>query len=354
MSVFAVIIAGGNGERLWPISTPRRPKQFVSLFEGKPLIQHAVDRLEGLFSPEHIIVITAQRFVAMTRNVLPNIPKCNIIGEPCLRDTAAAVAVGCGVVKKLGGDEAVGCILTADQLISPKEVFRKSLEDAIKVAQKNASIVTMGVVPNYPATGFGYVQCGQKIDVGTKTEFFKVKRFVEKPSLQTAQKYLRDGGFYWNSGMFIWRVDVLESAFASVAADIGELINKVVRAKSIASVLRKIYPTMRAISFDYGVMEKIDNILVAKSEFLWDDVGSWIALENQFSKDNKNNVCLGKTLLYEVSDTVVVGEAPNHLIAMIGVKDIVVVHTKEATLVCAKEHVQDIKKLLLQKKINEK
>jgi mannose-1-phosphate guanylyltransferase len=233
-------------------------------------------------------------------------------------------------------------------------VFRKSLEDAIKVAQKNASIVTMGVVPNYPSTGFGYIQCGQKIDVGTKTEFFKVKRFVEKPSLHTAQKYLRDGGFYWNSGMFIWRVNVLESAFASVAADIGELINKVVRAKSIAPVLKKVYPTMRPVSFDYGVMEKIDNILVAKSEFLWDDVGSWIAVENHFSKDYKNNVCLGKTMLYEVSDTVVVGEDPNHLIAMIGVKDIVVVHTKEATLICAKEHVQDIKKLLLQNKINGK
>lgn len=345
MPVYAIIIAGGNGERLWPLSTPERPKQFVSLFGGKTLIRHAADRLDGFVPPERIIVITAQRLVAMTRKALPHVPKENIIGEPCRRDTAAAVAVACGVVRKLGGEKAVGCILTADQLMTPETKFRRALIDSVKAASKSTSIITMGIVPSYPATGFGYIERGKAICVGTKTEFHEVKRFVEKPDVKTARRYLRTGRFYWNSGMFIWRADVMSTAFSVAAPDIGALIEKVAKAKSVVSILKKEYPTVRAISFDYAVMEKINNILVAKSDFTWDDVGSWIAIENHFPKDAFNNVCLGKTKLYDVVNSVVVG-SDDHVTALVGVRDIVVVRTAGATLVCAKNSVQDIKKLL--------
>ena len=198
MNTYAIILAGGNGERLWPLSTPERPKQFVSLFGGKSLIRHAVDRLEGLVPPERIIVITAARLAAMTRRALPCIPKENIIGEPCRRDTAAAVALACGLVKKYGGEKSVGCILTADQLMTPEDEFRKTLKDAVKVARKSASIVTMGIAPDGPATGFGYIECGEDVDFGTGTGFCRVKRFVEKPDVKTARKYLRSGRFRWN------------------------------------------------------------------------------------------------------------------------------------------------------------
>lgn len=345
MNTYAIILAGGNGERLWPLSTPERPKQFVSLFGGKPLIRHAVDRLEGLVPPERIIVITAARLAAMTRRALPCIPKENIIGEPCRRDTAAAVALACGLVKKYGGEKSVGCILTADQLMTPEDEFRKTLKDAVKVARKSASIVTMGIAPDGPATGFGYIECGEDVDFGTGTGFCRVKRFVEKPDVKTARKYLRSGRFRWNSGMFIWRADALAAAFARTAPDIGAMIGKVVAAKSVPALLKKEYPSIRAISFDYAVMEKAGDILAAKSEFMWDDVGSWVALENHFPKDSGNNVCIGGTKLHEVSDSIVVG-TDDHVTALIGVKDVIVVHTKDATLVCAKNRVQDVKKLL--------
>ena len=341
---YAIILAGGNGERLWPLSTPERPKQFVSLFGGKPLIRHAADRLNGVIPPERIFVITANRLVGMTRKALAHIPRQNIIGEPCRRDTAAAVAVACGLVKKVGGEKAVGCILTADQLMTPVGAFRRVLKDAVKAAYKSSSIVTMGIVPDYPATGYGYIECGKTISFKTRTSFRQVKRFVEKPNEKTAKAYLRKGGFCWNSGMFIWRADSLSKAFMMASSDIGSLIDKVAKAKNVASLLKREYSSVRAISFDYAVMEKIDDIIVAESSFKWDDVGSWVSVGNHYPSDDKRNVCIGRTLLHEVSNSRVVGSNA-HVTALIGVNDIVVVHTGGATLVCAKDRVQDIKKL---------
>lgn len=344
MNAYAVILAGGNGERLWPLSTPERPKQFVSLFGGKPLIRHAADRLKEVIPAERIFVLTANHLVKMTRKALPHIPKANIIGEPCRRDTAAAVAVACGLVKKHGGGDAVGCILTADQLMTPETEFRRALKDAVRAAAGSSSIVTMGIVPDRPATGYGYIECGDLVELKTKTRFRLTKRFVEKPNEKTARKYLRKGGFCWNSGMFIWRADSLAKAFSKAAPDIGGLIDKVAQAKNVGVLLARAYPAVRAISFDYAVMEKIDDILVAESSFEWDDVGSWTSVANHFASDGNGNVCIGKTLLHEVSDSIVVGE-DGHITALIGVEDIVVVNTEYATLVCPKNRVQDIKKL---------
>lgn len=348
MNAYAIIMAGGNGERLWPLSTPERPKQFVSLFGDKPLIRHAADRLKGVFTPDKIFVITAKRLVAMTRKALPHIPKENIISEPCRRDTAAAVAVACGLVKKHGGAKAIGCILTADHLMSPEAEFRRALKDAIKVASKNSAIVTMGVHPDYPATRFGYIECGDNLVTKTKTQFRYVKRFVEKPNETLARKFLCEGGYCWNLGMFIWRADVLSNAFIRVAPDIGAIIDKVSVAGNISVILKREYVNLRAISFDYAVMEKINDIIVAEGSFLWDDVGSWISTAKYFSKDNANNVCIGATMLHDVSNSIVVGNDGN-VVALVGVDNLVVVRTKGATLVCAKDRVEDIKKLFIPK-----
>lgn len=344
MNAYAIIMAGGNGERLWPLSTPERPKQFVSLFGDKPLIRHAADRLDGLIPPERVFVVTAKRLAAMTRKALPHIPKENIIAEPCRRDTAAAVAVACGLVKKHGGDDAVGCVLTADQLMTPEARFRKALKDAIAAAASNDAIVTLGVTPDYPATGFGYIECGGKISSRSGTEFRKVIRFVEKPDVKTAKRYLRTGRFLWNSGMFIWRAGVLEAAFASAAPDIGSLIGKVARSRRVNALLAREYGAIRAISFDYAVMERINGILVGKCDFTWDDVGSWLSVAGHFPKDTAGNVCIGRSVLGDVSGSIVVG-SEGRVTALLGVKDVVVVDTGNATLVCDKSRVQDIKKL---------
>lgn len=344
-NVFAVVLAGGNGERFWPVSTAERPKQFVDLFGGKPLIRHAVDRLDGFIPPERTLVITAERLVPMTRTALPMLPPENIVGEPCRRDTAAAAAVAVGLVKRLGGADAVGCILTADHLIDPVAKFRQTLADTVTAAVQTGSIVTMGIVPEFPATGFGYIEAGDAIDLGTPTVFNRVRRFVEKPDRPTAEAYLSTGRFSWNAGMFIWQVRTLEAEFARLAPDIGGLIDTVATAADVPTTLARLYPALRATSIDYAIMEKAQNILVAKSEFRWDDVGSWQAVANHFPRDNDGNTRLGRTALLDTTDSIVVSD-DTHVTAVVGLSDIVVVHTPTATLVCAKDKVQDVKKLV--------
>ena len=342
---YAVIMAGGGGERFWPVSTPERPKQFVDIFEGKPLIRHAFDRLRGLIPPERTLVVTASRLVPQTRRALPEVPAANIIGEPCRRDTAAAVAVACGLVFRLGGPDAVGCILTADQLMKPEKAFRETLRDAIRAAAKFDSIVTMGIVPDHPATGYGYIECGAAVDAGTKTKVFAAKRFVEKPDEATARRYLKTGRFRWNAGMFVWRARVMAAAFAAAAPEFSGLIESVAAAKSVPALLRRAYPSLKAISVDFAVMEKAKNILVAESRFVWDDVGSWQAIPNHFPADADGNVCLGKTALLDARDSIVVSSG-DHLTAVVGLSGVIVVHTPGATLVCPRERAQDVKKLV--------
>lgn len=348
MNAYAVIMAGGSGERLWPLSTPELPKQFVSLFGGKPLIRHAVDRLNGLIPAERIFVITAGRLVAMTRKALPSVPTGNIIGEPCRRDTAAAVAVACGLVKRCGGNDAVGCILTADHLISPAAAFRRTLKDAMRTAEKTSAIVTVGIAPDRPAEEFGYIECGGEFASGVKSRVQRVKRFVEKPDAKTAEKYLAAKTFLWNSGMFIWRADALEKAFSAAAPDMLPLIGKVARFKNASAAMRREYPSLRRISFDYAVMEKFPDILVLRAGFTWDDVGSWLSAAKYLPHDDSGNARLGDAVLFDVSGSVAVG-SPGHTVALIGVRNLVVVHTAEATLVCPSDRLRDIRKLLAKK-----
>ena len=342
---YAVIMAGGDGERFWPLSTPKRPKQFVDVFGGKPLIRHAFDRLKGLIPPERTLVVTAAKLVPLTRRALPEVPACNVVGEPCRRDTAAAVAVACGLVTRLGGPDAVGCILTADQLMKPEKAFRDTLRDAISAAAKFDAIVTMGIVPDRPSTGYGYIECGKRVDAGTKTAFYSARRFVEKPDEATARRYLKSGRFRWNAGMFVWRARVMADAFAAAAPDLSPIIASVSAAKSVAALLRRAYPPLRAISVDFAVMEKARNILVAESRFEWDDVGSWQAIPNHFPADAAGNVCLGNAALLDAKDSIVVSSC-DHVTAVVGLSGVVVVHTPGATLVCARERAQDVKKLV--------
>ncbi len=344
-NAYAVVLAGGNGERLWPLSTPARPKQFVEIFGGKPLIRHAVDRLEGLIPPERVLVVTADRLVEMTRAALPGVPRENVFGEPCRRDTAAAVAVACGLVRRLGGPDAVGCVLTADHLMDPAAKFRQALADAITAADKTGAIVTMGIVPTYPATGFGYIEAGEVADLGTKTQFSAVRRFVEKPDARTAEAYIATGRFSWNAGMFIWKASAMEAEFSAWAPDIAPLIGKVAESDDVPATLRREYPPLRAISVDYAVMEKSKSILVAKSEFSWDDVGSWLAIPNHFSRDDEGNTRIGNTAVLGTSGSVVVSD-DSHLTAVVGLSDVVVVHTPNATLVCSKDRAADLKVLV--------
>lgn len=326
MNVFAVIIAGGSGERLWPLSTPERPKQFVELFGGKPLIRHAMDRLAGFVSPSNVLVVTAKSLVAQTKKALPALPAKNILAEPCRRNTAPAVALATREAKKRGGSDAVCCILTADQLMEPAAEFRKALKKAVSLAYRGRKIVTLGIKPTYAATGFGYIDTASE-----------PPRFVEKPDARKAARFLKKGTYLWNSGMFIYRADVMEAALREFASDTARLLD--------AKDWKRIYPSLESISIDYAVMEKTKAIAVVPASFRWDDVGSWNSVPGRFEHDADGNTRIGKTAVYDAKGSVVIS-TPDHLTALVGLKDVVVVHTDKVTLVCAKSKAQDVKKLV--------
>ena len=323
---YAAILSGGSGERFWPLSTPDRPKQFLSVFGGRSLLRQSVERLKGVIPPERILIVTGKSLAKATYRELPEIPRRNIILEPCRRDTAAAVATACTAVEKLGGEKAVAAILTADQLMADVKAFRRILLMAADAAAKSNAIVTMGIKPTYPATGFGYIRVGRPCD-----KVFRAERFVEKPDLTTAKKYLKSGRYVWNAGMFVWKVATLKAALAKYAPQ-------------LVGITPKDYGRLPKISFDYAVMEKAENVLVTAGDFGWDDVGTWTSADRHLPMDADGNVMRGDVTLLDCGGSVAVAEGAS--IAAIGVKDLVIVTTKDAVLVAAKDRVQDLKKLL--------
>ncbi len=344
---YAVILAGGSGERFWPLSTNERPKQFVSIFEGKPLIRHAVDRLEGLIPPERVLIITAENLVEASKEACPTIPSENIIGEPCRRDTAAASALACGLVAARDPD-GIAVILTADQLVKDTARFRQIIKDSVTVAACGRAIITVGITPDHPATGFGYIESGEKIDTATETAIYKAKRFVEKPNLETAEQYLKAGTFFWNSGMFIWSVKTMAAAVRQFTPELEQLLTLPAQARNkeeLIKLLAETYPSLKKISVDFAIMEKYDEILVAPGAFGWDDVGAWPSIAKHFEKDECGNVALGNATLLDCKDSIVLSD-DNHITAVLGLEDVIVVHTPKATLVCPKSKAQEIKKLL--------
>ena len=323
---YAAILSGGSGERFWPLSTPDHPKQFLSVFGGKSLLRQSVERLKGLLPVENILVVTGKALAKATYKELPEIPRKNIILEPCRRDTAAAVATACTEVEKRGGENAVAAILTADHLMRKEKAFRRILALAADVAVKSDDIVTMGVKPTYPATGFGYIKVGKPCG-----KVFRAERFVEKPNEATAKKYLKSGKYVWNAGMFVWKVSTMKAALAKFAPQ-------------LVGITPADYENLPKISFDYAVMEKADNVLVTSGDFGWDDVGTWTAADRHLKTDGRRNAIRGGVTLLDCGNTVAVAEGAK--IAALGVKDIVIVTTKDSVLVASKDRVQDLKKLL--------
>ena len=314
----AIILAGGSGERFWPLSTPENPKQFLRVFGGESLIRQSVSRLKGLVKPKDVFVITSKALVAATRRELPEIPKANIVGEPMRRDTGAAVALGVGVA----GQGVLG-FFSSDQLATKPEKFRKAVSAAIAKAKRTDAIVTIGIKPEYPATGFGYVNP-------------KTGQFVEKPNERKAKEYLRKG-YLWNAGMFIGRSEAFKSAFAEFAPALLPL------AASSVSRLASFYEKLPKISFDYAVMEKLKNVKVVKGDFGWDDVGSYGAFDKYFPHDSRGNVREGPCTVVEADGNICVARSAR--ISLLGVKNLVVVTTPDSVLVADKSRITEMKKL---------
>ena len=318
----AIILAGGSGERFWPLSTPEKPKQFLRVFGGESLIRQSVSRLKDLVKPKDVFVITSKQLVAATRKELSEVPRQNIIGEPMRRDTGAAVALGVGVA----GDGILG-FFSSDQLATNPEKFRKTVAAAIAKAKRKDAIVTIGIKPEYPATGFGYVNP-------------KTGAFIEKPNEEKARQYLKKG-YLWNAGMFIGRAETFRAAFAEFAPALVPLVS----AGGAAGVraLPKIYESLPRISFDYAVMEKLKNVAVVKGDFGWDDVGSYGAFDKYFPHDARGNVREGPCTVVEADGNICIARSAR--ISLLGVKNLVVVTTPDSVLVADKSRITEMKKL---------
>lgn len=345
---YAVILAGGKGERFWPLSTSKKPKQLLSLVGDKPLIAQAVDRLEGLIPADRVYVITNADLVDATREAAPQIPAAQIIGEPMGRDTAAAAALGCLLVKQREPDASF-CILTADHVIGDLDLFRQTLRESLELALEQDVLITIGIQPAEPSTGFGYIEAGNPLKRSGRIDFLKAKRFVEKPDLDTARTYVESGSYFWNAGMFIWSVRALESAMQKHCPHLMEMYGRLAAhagADDFMDAVRDEYEKLKKISIDYALMEKADNIVMARGVFTWDDVGAWPALENHFRKDAQGNVAVGDCQTVDASGNIVI--SGGRLTALIGVEDLVVVQADGVTLVCDKSRAQDVKKMVEQ------
>ncbi len=344
---YAVIMAGGRGERFWPLSTSKQPKQLLALVGDKPLIAQAVDRLEGLVPPENVFVVTNADLIDATRAAAPLLPPENIVGEPIGRDTAAAVACG-GALVKARDENGVFAVLTADQVMGDLDVFVATLKGGMDLAEQNDILVTIGIKPTYPATGFGYIESGDDFQTAEQVEFRKADRFVEKPDESTAAEYVASGKFFWNSGMFIWSVPALEKAFGAHCPEMLELMSTLTGYAKDGKIIEGMdatYPSLGKISVDYALMEKADNIVMACGTFYWDDVGAWPALESHFEQDEEGNTRIGQVEALDAGGNIILSK--DRLTAVIGVEDLIVVQAEGVTLVCPKDRAQDIKKMVV-------
>jgi mannose-1-phosphate guanylyltransferase len=345
---FVVIMAGGKGERFWPQSRLRRPKHLLPIVGDSPMLRQTIDRLPGLVPVDNIFIITNQEQQEAVSEVCPQVPPENVVAEPVGRDTAAAVGLAALLVKRRN-PKASFAMLPADHAIRDEEHFRQTLAAAFEAAESDDVLVTVAIAPTEPATGYGYIQKGERWKTLSGREFFKAKRFVEKPNLETAQGYLDSGDYFWNAGMFVWTVAAINREIAlrepELSAGLGRIEQALAKGDSLNAALNAHYPSLQKISIDYAVMEKSDRVVTAPADFDWDDVGEWPALSRHFPCDERGNVSRGSVILEGGSGNVAISTA-DHLVALIGCDDLIVVHTADATLVCRKEDAQNVKKLV--------
>ncbi len=347
MSLYVLILAGGSGERFWPLSRRNRPKQLLSLFAQETLLEATLRRLEGLTPPERILILTNADQEAGVRALAKALPAENIIAEPAKRDTAAAIALGVAWVSQRD-NTATMAVLPADHLITDAEGFRKTVRTAAAAAEASGELVTIGIAPTWACPGFGYIELGQRSVVPSAEggpEVYEVKRFREKPNAELAETFLRQGNFRWNAGMFVWTVPAIVSAFHRHVPALSKFIDRYHGAADGAALLREVFPTLPKISIDYAIMEKASRVLVVEAGFDWDDVGSWTAVAKYLKGDAAGN--LGNTQLQAIdsSGNIVFSDQPT-FVGLLGVRDMIVVRTGDALLVCRRQEAEKIKELV--------
>ncbi|OGU34392.1 MAG: mannose-1-phosphate guanylyltransferase [Ignavibacteria bacterium GWB2_35_6b] len=351
MELYAVIMAGGVGARFWPRSRAKKPKQLLRIFGENTMIQDTVSRLDGLVSKENIYVITNRVQKPRVIEQLPQIPRKNIIDEPFGKNTAACIGLASVIVENMKKD-AVILTLAADHLIKDVEGFHKTMKRAAEFAYKSKGLVTIGINPTRPETGYGYIQIDE---THFDQDIHKVINFAEKPNLSTAKRFISSGDFLWNSGMFIWRADTILDEIKKHMEDLYEGLEELkqnINAKDFTEVLTRVYGQLKSISIDYGVMEKSDNVYLTKGDFDWSDVGSWETVYQLSEHDDEGNSKIGDVYTLKTSHSYIF--SPRKFTAAIGVHNLLVIETEEALLICNRKNSQDVKSIVDSLKINDR
>jgi mannose-1-phosphate guanylyltransferase len=345
--LYVLILAGGSGERFWPLSRKSKPKQLLSLFSDETLLEATIRRLEGLVPVEQILILTNTDQESSVRALCTSLPPANIIAEPAKRDTAAAIALGAGWIARRSPD-ATMVVLPADHVIQDVAGFQRTLRVAAAAAEETGELVTIGIKPTWACPGFGYIEQGAPFTLASGLNdppVFEVVRFREKPNADLAESFFAQGHFRWNAGMFIWTVHSIVSAFNRYAPELGEFIARLHAGSDLATLLRDIFPKLPKISIDYAILEKSKRVLVVESAFDWDDVGGWTAVAKYLTEDAEGNQgnCTLKTL--DASNNIIFSKSAR-TIALLGVSDLIVVETPDALLVCNRHEAEKIKQLV--------
>src|SRR3954463_14812137 len=353
---FVIIMAGGRGERFWPVSREKTPKQLITLLGKRSFLQQAVDRVAPLVPLKNIIVITNEVQAPQVRKQLPRLPKGNVVAEPVGRDTCAAVTLGAALVGARS-TTAVMAVLPADHVIPEEKKFQQVLADAFDLASRGQVIVTIGIKPTEPATGYGYIHAGNELPPPQgvkryKTAFYKAERFVEKPNYERALEYLSSGQYRWNAGMFIWSfvtiTQGLEKHQPEMSAACQRWFKVANKPAKLDRVLAKDYPNLKKISIDYALMEHAQNVVVADGSFEWDDVGSWTALGRHLKQDSAGNAAIADFIHVDAARNIIYDarKKTRTPIAIVGLRDSIVVQTDDATLVAHRSQAQKVKELV--------
>ncbi len=346
--MYIVLMAGGIGTRFWPRSRSSRPKQMLNILGGDSMLRMTYNRINGLTEDAKILVITNAELTDMVREDLPELPAQNIIAEPFGRNTAPCIGLAASIIQKRSGKEEVMVVLPADHLIEDEENFRETIRIAADYARQHQCLITMGITPTYPETGYGYIQKDKIISDDLGKTIFKVKTFAEKPNIDTAKRFIKSGDFLWNSGMFIWTTTSIMKNFDEHQPDLTDglhLIRKAVDTPQMDEIIFDVYSKIKSISIDYGILEAASNVCVIEADFKWNDIGSWEAVYNISEKDKNGNAVIAEEYL-------LLGSKNNYfysskkLITAIDVENLVVVETDDAILICRKDRSQRVKDLV--------
>lgn len=356
---YAVIVAGGAGTRLWPLSRAAHPKQLLSVVGGRSLLRLAFERLVGVVPPERIFVCAGSTHRDAIVDHLPELPPDNFLGEPLARDTANAIGLGCALLARRDPDASVAFV-TSDHVIEPIEAFHRALRTAFEVVERDPrTLATFGIPPSSPHTGLGYIEWAEPYRPGgvplTGGEVFEVSAFIEKPQLDAAREYYSSGRYLWNSGMFVWRAETLLRELEAFLPASHAGLTRIAKAWDTPeriTTLEEVYAGLPKISIDYAVMEPAARgegaarVVVVPMAVDWLDVGSWPALARTLENDSSKNAANTVTVLVDSEGNIVVSDDPEHLVATVGLRDTIIVHTRDVTMVCPKNSAERVKDLV--------